>query len=1164
MTVLVLSFVLVFTGLIPLLGKSEAVYAETDTCYDVIVGNSGANIEGTSSLSPRTTAKWTETYQMRNSKGNYLYCVDPFIQFKNAGAYSVSNMLGYGSVTQDDLNYTGAGLDYIWTNYGSNDALCYAYAQAFVWHAMDRKLTYRMSHFGLKGDYVTPVDTVTPVLVATYAYANANKHSYVGYGKYYQKGGSQPLAMFGFVKQGYAKLQKVTKSNKHLTDICPEQYTLAGATYGIYSDSACTSSVGSFTTNASGVSNTVTLKPGTYYVKEVTAPKGYTVDTKVYPVTVTAGKTTTVNVADEPIFDPLSLKIEKRIEEGADKNLSVEGAEYTVKYYKSFLNETQVKAATPFRTWVFKTDKNGFFQMRDKWKVGGDALFKNDKGNPVGLQGTYTIEETKAPRGLARTKGIISIQKVEFGRKNVLNSIVVLKDVTDIEKTQKINLHIQKKDAETGEAKPQGYGSFEGAEYSVFWYDPIENIEKLIGKIVTDAFGKGSLKGLRPLVYKIKETKAPKGYLLDETVKLIKAGVKEINTAEFDYSAESPETPTTVEIKKTGLNKVGVKEQVKGAVLQLFKEDGTFIEEWTTDGNVKTFKGLEIGKYRIYEKEAPDGYIKRDKDVYFEVKAVAETQKTDVFNERIPKLSSFAKFDTGVKESKKLDEVKVIDRIYYQDVIPGKEYTLFGNLVDRNGKPLRVRDNDVIHDMKKFTPEKVAGYIDLEYTLNPKKLEKLGFDITELTAYVNIRKDGKMLAQHNDFNDELEKVRFPEIKTSLTDSKTGNHEALAGKKVTLIDKVQYKDLTVGKLFTISGTLVNKKTGKPIMENGKEIKASKEFRPTEKDGTVEITFTFNASTLKGESVVAFEKVSRKGIEVAVHADIKDEGQTVDFPKVMTKASVKGEDIREVHAKKSVEFTDEITYENLNPKSIYYIKGYVIDKETRKVLAKAEGNLMPEKRDVKTHLDFYLDTTNYKGHELVVFEEAYQMDDEGEPKELIAEHKDINDKGQTIKVVKPEVKTTATVNGKHKEQAGKVVTVVDKVEYKDLILGKEYTVKGVLMDKKTGKPILENGKEIRAEKKFTAKEKDGYINLEFRVDSAKLTGKKLVAFEKLYQDKLLVGSHEDLNDELQTVEFYKAPDTGDMNIALPLFGSIIIVCIGTLIYMKGRRNVKEREE
>ncbi|TKI23912.1 VaFE repeat-containing surface-anchored protein, partial [Bacillus mycoides] len=79
------------------------------------------------------------------------------------------------------------------------------------------------------------------------------------------------------------------------------------------------------------------------------------------------------------------------------------------------------------------------------------------------------------------------------------------------------------------------------------------------------------------------------------------------------------------------------------------------------------------------------------------------------------------------------------------------------------------------------------------------------------------------------------------------------------------------------------------------------------------------------------------------------------------------------------------------------------------------------------------------------------------------------------------------------------ASKTVTIQDKVEYKDLIVGKEYTMKGKLMDKSTGKPLLVNEKEVTAEKKFVPETKDGVVTLDFTFDASKLEGKEIVVFE-----------------------------------------------------------------
>ena len=166
----------------------------------------------------------------------------------------------------------------------------------------------------------------------------------------------------------------------------------------------------------------------------------------------------------------MRLSVEKRAAAGADKSLSLEGAEYTIKYYKQYFNkESETEGKTPFRTWIFKTKKmpNGKigFLLDEKYKIGGDELFKDENGRAVGLLGTYTIEETKAPKCFVRTEGLISVQQVKSGNTN--EGVTTLKDVTDIEKAQTISITLRKVDKETGQSKPQGYGTIKGAKYKL-------------------------------------------------------------------------------------------------------------------------------------------------------------------------------------------------------------------------------------------------------------------------------------------------------------------------------------------------------------------------------------------------------------------------------------------------------------------------------------------------------------------------------------------------------------------------------------------------------------------------------------------------------------------------------------------------------------------------
>ena len=797
-----------------------------------------------------------------------------------------------------------------------------------------------------------------------------------------------------FKDEGYAQLKKVTKSNKHLTDLCPEQYTLAGATYGVYADSACTSAVSSFVTDESGSSNTIKLTEARYYAKETKAPKGYKLDPTVYTLDIKAGKTTVLNVADEPLFDPLSLKIQKKIEEGADKNLSLEGAEYTVKYYKDFLNEEQVKTATPFRTWIFRTDKNGEIRLFDEWKVGGDELFKNNKGHEVGLHGSYAFEETKAPKGLARTEGIISLQYVKPNE--TATGVPVMKDVTDVEKTQKVNIKIQKKDAETGETKPQGYGSFAGAKFNVWMYDPLQLMDVLVGTIVTNENGTGELVKLAPGLYTIEEIEAPAGYNKNPNKVKIEARVKELNTAYFDYLATIAEKPITVTAKKTSFDEVGAVVPVKGAVLALYNSKDEKVEEWTTTGKVHTFKGLAKGKYVIKELVTPKGYLPLENDYHFTVEETEKVQEQDIFNEPIPEIKSIATFDTGAKESLPKEEVTLNDKFELKKLRRDFPYELRTKLVEKDNI-----SNVIAEKSHEFFASDYSQEVDLEYKFNAKELE--GKRLVVLAELHRLNRSGNTLvAVHKDINNIDETVVFPKIKTTATDKKDGGKDIFAGEKQTVKDKVSYFNLIIGRVYKVMGTLVDEETGEPILDNGKEVTAEKEFTAETSNGFVELEFTFNATALAGKTVVVFEDMYQDKIKVATHTDITDKEQSIYIPKITTKLTGKDSDKKKFHAREKIRLTDTMEYENFVKGSVYYAKGEVVNDKTGKVIKRSEGNFIADEKNGKASLDFTINAKGLEGARLVCFEEIYTVDDEGNPDKLVAVHKDINDENQSVRI------------------------------------------------------------------------------------------------------------------------------------------------------------------
>lgn len=126
----------------------------------------------------------------------------------------------------------------------------------------------------------------------------------------------------------------------------------------------------------------------------------------------------------------------------------------------------------------------------------------------------------------------------------------------------------------------------------------------------------------------------------------------------------------------------------------------------------------------------------------------------------------------------------------------------------------------------------------------------------------------------------------PTLKTTATDKTDGDKTLASSGMVTITDKVCYTNLKAGKEYTLTGTLMDKATGEPLMVEGKPVTASKTFTPQESDGCENVDFTIDASMLAGKTTVVFERLEHDGQTIAVHTDINDEDQTVLFEKSPT--------------------------------------------------------------------------------------------------------------------------------------------------------------------------------------------------------------------------------------------------------------------------------------
>ena len=367
-------------------------------------------------------------------------------------------------------------------------------------------------------------------------------------------------------------------------------------------------------------------------------------------------------------------------------------------------------------------------------------------------------------------------------------------------------------------------------------------------------------------------------------------------------------------------------------------------------------------------------------------------------------------------------------------------------------------------------------------------------------------------------DDQFEGV--PEIGTTATVD--GEHTAEPTKEVTIVDTVTYKNLKVGQTYKLSGILMDKATGEPLLVGEQQVTAELEFNPDSPDGTVELTYTFDASALAGTSVVVFEDLYQGENVVASHADINDEGQTVTFgqPSIGTTATIDGE--KTAQPVDQITITDTIEYNGLTVGQEYKLFGVLMDKETGEPLLVGEEQVTSEATFTPTEPNgtidvlFTFDATGLEGKKLVVFEKLFQGETE------ITGHEDLEDEGQTVAFVEtPEIGTTATVDGQHTADPTGEITIVDVVEYTGLIPGQTYTVSGILMDKGTGEALLVDGVEITAETEFVAEESSGTVELIYTLDASALAGTTIVVFETLYSDGTEVAAHADINDEAQTI-------------------------------------------
>lgn len=425
------------------------------------------------------------------------------------------------------------------------------------------------------------------------------------------------------------KLSIMKKSaNPEITDNNP-CYELKGAEYGVYKTKADAENdknkvdtliIGKYddTEKNKNWSNEIELEAGTYYVKETKAPKGYALNPNAVKVVIEAGKNTWIgeesnDFVDYPQSDPVRILLGKiDSETNKDKpqgSASLEGAEFTVKYYKGLYDEDPAtKGQTPARSWVLKTNENGFATLSGKYKVSGDDFYYASTGDPTLPVGTITIQETKAPTGYFINNEVFVRKIVAGGNKEGVDTY---NQPEVLEKVIKFNI----KKVQVGTTTP--------VSGAVFLHTmPNGSTEEL----TTNGSGEITITGLASGTHKIKEIKSPDGYQLNpnEVVFNVASGTGKITFTSGTNSLVTQGTKDSgdgyatfadmvnpFDLKITKTNEHG-KVLKKGAEFTLYsdKDCTKVVDTQVSDENgVLSFKDLKVETtYYFKETKAPKGY----------------------------------------------------------------------------------------------------------------------------------------------------------------------------------------------------------------------------------------------------------------------------------------------------------------------------------------------------------------------------------------------------------------------------------------------------------------------------------------------------------------------------------------------------------------------------
>lgn len=630
-------------------------------------------------------------------------------------------------------------------------------------------------------------------------------------------------------------------------------------------------------------------------------------------------------------------------------NYSLEGAVYYV-YKDVNIPDYPYWNYKPYAT--FTTDANGHAELSKKLE-----------------NGNYVTIEQVAPLGYTLDT---SVHRFSVNGKST--------DISVVDDPSAVTLTVTKKDSDTNNSVAAGNASLAGAVYRVSYLQDGSEVHK---DITTNSSGRAVLKGIPIGQIKVQEISSPLGYKLDPIVHIYNVAPHEVTSVEFEL--ESADFTEEVMKGQIALHKqyetLDEPADEQGAEFDVYlKSAGSFDAAKETERDhittgadgIATTKDLPYGTYVVHQTKGGNGR------------------------------QLVADFDVSISEDGK---------VYSYDLVNTQKNAQL--------KIVKTSEDGVIEGIK-FRVTRIEDGYSAEYTTNAA-----GEILTE-TLPIYADKDGATKYQYRVEELDTEKtygyqlpdpqivelsegeiasVSFHNVPIEIGTKATveGEKEVDPLDKVTLTDTVSYTGLVPGKEYRATGVLMDKETGEKLLVDGKEITAETVFVPETKNGSVDVTFIFDATGLHGKEIVVFEDLYRENVLLATHTDINDEGQTVKIknPEIGTKATADGK--KEITADK-ITITDVVSYKDLTPGKEYKLTGVLMNKATNDKLLidgkeiTAEATFTPKATTGEVEMTFTFDARELTVEtEVVAFETLYRDGIE------IAVHADIEDEGQTVKIL-----------------------------------------------------------------------------------------------------------------------------------------------------------------